>query len=65
MHQVDVELGKKANQFNKNTKAIIQLFMREFDSTHLFEPILTDLTLPTLEEPEEPSDNDSKAKFIK
>ena len=68
MRQVDSELGKKANQFNKTTKAILQLVTREFDSPHLFEAILTDLTPPALEgpeEPEEPSDSDSKAKLIK
>ena len=65
MRQVDSELGKKANQFNKTTKAILQLVTREFDSPHLFEAILTDLTPPALEGPEEPSDSDSKEKLIK
>ena len=63
--QVNDELGKKSNTFNKTTKAILQLFIREFDSPRLFEPILADLMPPTLEELEEPSNSDSEAKLIK
>ena len=64
-YQVDGELGKNANQFNQNTKYILQLVMRESDSPHLFEPILKELTPTALKELEEPSDSDSKEKLIK
>ena len=64
-YQVDSELDKKANQLNKTTKAILKLAASESDSPHLLEPILTDSTLPTLEELEEPSGSNNKEKFIK
>ena len=48
VYQVNSKYRKKLNQYDKTTKAILRLVMREFKSLHLLKPTLKDLEEPNI-----------------